>query len=381
MVVACGQSQKHPGGSGGSSGEAATGGDPGSSTSAPLGGAGGVLVEEDGGSGSGQQAGSGANTDALGGAAGTNDEGAGAAADLAGAAGAGGAAAGAGGEAGAGGVSECADFPEIVLEAPLAITSFTSATPFDVTLGQGFQGEQLQLAQGQPLSAGCVTGQETNASLAVGIGGVEVAASGTPQLGAMRPQAPRLTRFSASPLLTLYEALLAEDASRSTWGYAAQSIRLWSYFLVQEQRSQVQSCGNGFVRSARPERAMVVALKLTFPTIDERELFGRCFSQGDPDITKLSDTKPISRFLVQHQAKLGLHVFSAAGPIPTIQQALADSQCSAADLPACAATLDALAELQRSLLTAPADTLPLASIKPAWGIFDFALGSYTLFPD
>jgi hypothetical protein len=210
---------------------------------------------------------------------------------------------------------------------------------------------------------------------------VQVLGSGTPALGTMRAKAPTISSFLAASFLAPYNALLAENAARSTWGYAVTSSQLWSYFLTQEKRSPVVGCGDGFVRIAAPHHTMAVTLKLTFPSSDERDLFGRCFTQGDPDVTRLADPGPLSRFLVQHQATLAIHVLSAAGPVAAIQQVLDDTQCSTVNLPGCATTLDSLTALKSALVEAPDDTLPLAELAPGWGVFDFQVGSYALLPD
>jgi hypothetical protein len=371
LAVACGRSQKRPGEAGMPIGGVGAGGAPDDTPAEPLGGVAGERTVGDAGArpsgtaGDGEQAAAGDQSDALGGAGG----------------GAGADATSDGGRAGAGGANECTHILDVVLEAPLATTSLTTVAPFEVTLGQGFQGDLFEPKQGQVLSAGCVTGHETNSSLALGAGGVDVLGAGTPKLGAMRSEPPVVASFLDPALVAPFKALLNEDAPRSSWGYAAASIQLWSYFLVQEKRSQVVDCGNGFVRVAAPARAMTVALKLTFPSPDERDLFGRCFTGEDPDITKLADPTPLARFLVQHEAKLAIHVFSAAGPVAKIQQLLDGSQCSTVNLPACSVTLDALAALQSALLDAPEDTVPLANLTTTWGIFDFTPGPYTLFPD
>jgi len=101
----------------------------------------------------------------------------------------------------------------------------------------------------------------------------------------------------------------------------------------------------------------------------------------DADITKIPEPEPLSRYLVRHEAQLALHVLAAAGPIPAIQHLLDDTQCSIVNLPACAATLDALEEPRTGLLETPEDTQPLADIVPAWGIFDFKVSDYSLLPD
>src|SRR6188768_690874 len=134
IAVACGHSQKHPGKGGTAIGSAGAGGDPARTPGEQLGGAGGDTSATDAGArtggaaSDGDQAAAGAKNDALGGAGGASGTGA---------------AAGIDSSAGAGGADECADTVDVELEAPLATTSLTIIAPYEVSLGQGFQGDLL----------------------------------------------------------------------------------------------------------------------------------------------------------------------------------------------------------------------------------------------
>ncbi|HYJ11134.1 MAG TPA: hypothetical protein VEX18_19060, partial [Polyangiaceae bacterium] len=109
--------------------------------------------------------------------------------------------------------------------------------------------------------------------------------------------------------------------------------------------------------------------------------FLRCFSSPEQDLLTLADPTAVSRYLVAHGASVAIHVFRAAGQLEATQQILDATQCSTANLPACASTLEALQQQLDDLLVAPADTVPLAQLTPDWGIFDFALAPYSIFPD
>jgi hypothetical protein len=323
--------------------------------------------------------------EAIGGAGGEGPVDRGGAAGDAGAAATDGGMAGAGGEvaeAGGGGmpaIDECFEQPDTVLEALPVTTTLTAVAPFAVSLGQGFSGDEY--GEGELLSEGCVTGQESNSSAFLNVGGSEVLGGGTPSFGTLRAQLPVFSSFLSPEQLAPFAATLAADSSRALYGYANSAISIWPYFLRQETRSSVSPCGETFVRSARLRRAMAVSFKVLFPSADERARFLRCFSSPEQDLLTLADSTAVSRYLVAHGASVGIHVLRAAGQLQATQGILDATQCSTANLPACASTLEALQQQLDDLLVSPADTVPLAQLTPEWGFFDFALAPYSIFSD
>lgn len=365
LGVACGRGQRKPGvvdgGEGGSAGESGIVDAGGSEGQAPLAGGGGS-------SGSSDVGAAGSEGIELGGFGG----------EVVGAAGHESGGAGAGGDAGAGGtpvLDECAVDGEVVLEATVATTTLAFAAPFEVTLGQGYSSQWIE--EGEPLSEGCVTGQQTNSSAHQNIGGTEQMGGGSPTLGTLTPGVPAVSSYGSAELTAPFKTTLGQHSELSLYGYSSSAKQLWTYYLLNEARSTVDNCGSGFVRHVVPSRAMSVVFKVTFPTTEERDQFGRCYD----DVLALDDTTPVSRYLIAHGATVAIHVFRAAGVVEGTQEILDETECSAANLPACATTLDALDEQRSQLLVAPADTVPLAEVLADWGAFGYGVTPYTILPD
>lgn len=276
-------------------------------------------------------------------------------------------------------MDECADDPEVVLVAPLAATTLTAVAPLDVSLGQGFTGELVET--GESLSKGCVTGKETNESIHFGTDGTSAMASGGVTLGVLRDDAPEVLSFARPAHIAPYVALVAENEARSLYWSRSASLRIRNYFLLNEKRATAPKCGDHFVRNASPSRTMAVTFQVTFPTAEERGRFRRCFPENESLLAQ-ADAERASRYLIAHGASLGIHVLRAAGDMPSTQQILAATQCSAANLSACVATLEELEQQIDDIgMGAPPDTLPLAEVTPSWGIFSVSLTPYTIFPD
>jgi hypothetical protein len=83
---------------------------------------------------------------------------------------------------------------------------------------------------------------------------------------------------------------------------------------------------------------MAVSFKVVFPNAEARDLFLRCFSSPEQDLLALPDPTAASRYLIGHGASLAIHVLRAAGELEATQEILDTTQCSAANLPACAST-------------------------------------------
>lgn len=314
----------------------------------------------------------GASADAVGGEGDGPEEIGGAAGALTGHGGGEGGAAGAGGA----GADPCAVDASVPLTAPLAETSLTLVAPFDVALGQGIQAEFAdEPYDGAPKSLGCVEGKETNASLATGAGGVRMLSGATATLGTLvAAEHSSIEGWSSED--PVFDELMAEDASRSLLGYRHQWLALWSYFMTEEKRSTVQDCGNHFVRTISPARGVAIAFKVTFPSQETRGAFRSCF--GATDVLAPADTTGLSRWLLQHEAELAIHVALAAGDPAATELVLASTACSVADLPACAQSLAALEQQAQEQLVSPEDTVPLAQLKPAWGAFTFSVAPLSL---
>jgi hypothetical protein len=283
------------------------------------------------------------------------------------------------GAAGAGPVDECNIGPDVALEAPVATTSLTYTAPLDVALGQGHAFDEL--AREALLSKGCVTGPETNASAAFGLSGTNGVSSGSGwPLGVLSPRAHPITSLASNANVVPYNAALAEDESRSLYGIRYHSVELWPYFFQPKQRAKKEQCGDSFVQNVYPGSTMAVALKITFPSTHERDQFQRCFAPEGEDMLGQADLTPVSRYLVAHGATFTLSVLRAASEAESTQAILNGTQCSPANLPACAETLADLQQQLDELLEPPANTLPLAELPPTWGIFYYTLEAYTIFP-
>lgn len=330
-----------------------------------------------GGSAQVAEGGVGAEPSELDGTAGDRDHGGAASAGDGGAAGS----PGRGDSQGLGGAADADECEVLTLDAPrpgLATTSLVVMNPLALSLGQGFQGEFGEISNGTPASLGCVTGIETNGSRQ-GTAGIEVMGSGTPTLGTVSDESPHWALFGR-PEETAFNRASDEHADRSLWGVASTYVALWPYLMRAEQRSQVAECGNTFVRTVSPARLMATTFKLTFKTPPERDVFERCFADGQTDITSASGSAA-SRYLTQHRARLSISVLTGAGDPDAVRAVLAQTRCSTANLPACAETLTALERLRADLLQPPSDELPLSATSPAWGAFNFSVSYYSVLPD
>jgi len=272
---------------------------------------------------------------------------------------------------------ECAVTGAAPLDAPIAKTRLDYVAPTVVSLGQGYSSRVR--TEGSPLSEGCVVGQETNGS-ALNLTGAQVSGGGTRTLGVFDWAVPQIQSSVPREPVPPFQAALSVDAVQSVYAFADVSISLWGYFMLNEAQSPAVECGEAFVRTVSPSRRMAVAFKVTLPTTAERDQFLRCFPYPNDDILAFDNPNPASRYLTAHHATLAIHVLRVAGSAEETQKILEETKCSAANLPACATTLNSLSEQQNGLVKTPSNTLALAQLTPDWTMVDFEVSPYSILP-
>lgn len=251
------------------------------------------------------------------------------------------------------------------ISAPLAEVTLTLVSPPAVRLGEG-----VDSATGALLGVVCAEGTwvEPKGS---GVTVTSFVAGATLGVGGVDSTLPHETEEA-------FVSRLEETAARSLYRSSSVFVSAAGYTKVFTERVEdAEPCGDRFVRSATPARGLTVALRLTFPTAEERDKFPH------PQVlsgSELGETRCAERYLVEHDAELEIAVLQAAGDFEATEALMVDHQCSVANLKACWELFSRLSEQSSSFVEAPPTVTSVEELPGEWGLFRFSTSPYEQIP-